>query len=189
MHDNKPARPLTRGSFLGAVAVAPLIFAACSPTPSSYSQTAAISGIGSWHLNIVNGVSLLKMRIPVSQRASNGNQFAMTPEQVKAFKASTIGQRVHFNIVRDAGTFDCSGQVTGDSGRGTVLAFYPNEAFAKALQSKLGNVSDADLLKLALFDINDKFVTQGLRSNGHTTVEQLVHQRLAEQYYASLHGS
>lgn len=173
---------LTRGAFLTTIALSPLVIVACGPTPLSSSQTAS-SGIGSWYLiRSHSGVWLLKLQIPVSYRAYTGNQFPVTLHEVGLSKSFGFGQGVHFSIVRDAGTFDCAGRVSNQAVEGSVLAFRPNETFARDEASNFGHLTEADQLRLALFDIDRTFIAAALRPGREVTVRRLIWQKMQQRW-------
>ena len=96
----------------------------------------------------------------------------------------------HFQIVRDAGTFDCNGYFSEGIGSG-VFDFAPNASFGTALSARgLGRPSDKDQFVLALSDVTLAMV-DGLRSAGVTglsvsSLVTLVNHAVTAKYVSDL---
>jgi hypothetical protein len=200
---NGSRQALTQGAFLATIAFSPLVVAGCSPTPLSTTQPeTATSGIGDWHLTRPRGVWLLNLQFPVGYRtfqtdrgnrrllAHTGNQFPVTLVEIGLSKSFSPGEPVHFTIARAAGSFECVGRVWSRDqswsqiGAGSVQAFRPNETFLREEAPHFGHLNEIDKIRLALFDIDDKFIAAAVRRGGQVTVMQLVELKMAQQWAA-----
>jgi len=159
------------------------VLTACSSTPSSSANSIA-SGIGSWRMVKHETTYLIKLRFPTTTGSQIGNQFLVSSREVGAPEDNGSWHTVRFSIVRDAGTFDCEGHASAQSGYGTVTAFHPNASFARAEVSHFPNLTQADLLKLALFDIDRSFIASAVKANTKVTVAELVVQKMTARYAA-----
>ena len=127
---------------------------------------------GTWRINYLTSTSIdlglsyhndhssweMSDSVPFDERAFHG----LTLDDIKSAKGVK-----HFQIVRDAGAFDCNGYFASGIGSG-VFAFAPSAAFADALDSRgLGRPDVKDQFELALSNVTLAMV-DGLRSAGVT---------------------
>ena len=99
-------------------------------------------------------------------RRSEGGGFNMTGDSLPltelqglgADVASAARTNVNFNIVREAGTFQCEGYFREGKGAG-FWTLTPNQNFVSAMRTRgYDRLSDEDLLKAALHNLTTKFV-------------------------------
>ena len=127
---------------------------------------------GSWRISFVSGTTI---DLGLSHHSDHGS---WEMSDTMAFDAASLrgltlddvknatGDK-HFQIVRDAGSFDCNGYFRTGIGSG-VFAFAPSATFAAALDSRgLGRPDEKDQFELALANVTIAFV-DGLRAAGVT---------------------
>jgi hypothetical protein len=162
------ARRALLAFFAGAIAVTAWTIATTAP-PAAKADDAFQ---GTWRINYISASSVdleLSFRsghstwdmgdtMPVDAGGFHG----LSVDDIKSAKGAK-----HFQIVRDAGSFNCDGYFSGGIGSG-VFAFAPNASFADALDSRgLGRPEAKDQFELALANVTLSMV-DGLRSAGVT---------------------
>jgi hypothetical protein len=153
---------------------------------------------GTWRINYIStssidlglshhdGHSSWEMSDTVSFDANSFH--GLTMDDIKSAKGVK-----HFQIVRDAGAFDCNGYFAGGIGSG-VFDFAPSAAFADALDSRgLGRPDTKDQFELALSNVTLAMV-DGLRSAGVTGLSSkalvtLANHDVSAKYVAGLNAN
>lgn len=160
-----------------------LVFAAAAVFVTS-SGAAQQSGradghTGKWLLEVRSGG---EAQLTLETREHGRSTTSRTIQQSKLSgldMSSASGGTVHFQIVRDAGTFECSGWFKDGQGGGTY-DFAPNAAFAERLRSMgFGSPSPEQQVRLALEDVNGEFLSE-IRSEGYENVDVGELVRMAE---------
>lgn len=103
-----------------------------------------------------------------------GNLRGLTRTQIDA----ATGQTIHFEVVREAGTFTCEGYFKAGSGAGT-FSFAANPSFIADMRS-LGyaGLTSEDLYSMAVHDIGVKFVRDLKNLGYHATADDLITMRI-----------
>jgi len=113
-----------------------------------------------------------------NDRRSGMTSFGVAPQELRGLTDSQLragNGNVHFQLVRDAGTFDFDGQIRDAHGTG-FFTFAPNARFPQELAARGYERPTADQqFWLALHDIGYAFVDE-LRADGYDrpSVQQLV---------------
>jgi hypothetical protein len=86
----------------------------------------------------------------------------------------SLGSTVQFDLVRDAGTFQCQGYIEKESGGG-VFVFTANPDFVRDMAS-LGypNLSDERVFTFTLHDITRDFIRKSRSRFGNLSIDQLL---------------
>jgi hypothetical protein len=127
---------------------------------------------GTWRINYISSTSI-DLGLSYHNGNSSWEMSDSLPFDASSFHGLTIDDiksakgAKHFQIVRDAGAFDCNGYFASGIGSG-VFAFAPSVAFADALDSRgLGRPGVKDEFELALSNVTLAMV-DGLRAAGVT---------------------
>lgn len=168
-----------RAFLLAAMVLGPFgLLSACSASHVGASSPQA--AIGTWRIIEHNGNLLLKMNVTRSDGSFDGNQFIVSASQVGMSDGLNPSHRLHFEIVRDAGTFNCVGGVSGRRAGGLIVSFTANEDF---LQDKsLRAPSQRDALKFALFNIDRRTIRDAIKENASITNDQVVSAAVRERF-------
>src|SRR5215510_684038 len=137
---------------------------------------------GQWIIDTTRGSNQyqLTLNYPSTKRGfgNNINSFSLSPDRLQGLTSAQImssGSPVRFQIVRDAGTFNCEGWFKDGKGSGSFV-LTTNPAFAAELQKRgLAAPTDDQLLSLAMNDVSIAFVEElNLQGFERPTTEQLV---------------
>src|SRR5262245_5085360 len=137
---------------------------------------------GQWIIDTTRGSNQyqLTLNYPSTKRGfgNNINSFSLSPDRLQGLTSAQItssGSSVRFQIVRDAGTFNCEGWFKDGKGSGSFV-LTPNPAFAAELQKRgLTAPTDAQLLSLAMSDVSIAFLEElNIQGFERPTTEQLV---------------
>jgi hypothetical protein len=124
------------------------------------------------------------------QRGGDGNgrhfhstsSFDIKQDSLKGLSAATMqsnGSPVQFQIVRDAGTFNCEGWFKNGNGSGH-FTFAPSQAFASQMEGLgYGHLTDEQLFSLAVIDVHLAFIRE-LSALGydHLSLDNLIAMRI-----------
>jgi hypothetical protein len=147
--------------------------------------TAAQEAItGEWIINAKPGTDSVHLTIQRNEgRHMNMNSTDnIRPESIRGLSQAMMagsGSPVQFQIVRDAGTFDCEGWFKAGRGSGH-FTFTPSQSFVSEMQS-LGynNLSNEKVFSMAVLDVSRAFV-RDLSALGYERlpVDQLIAMRI-----------
>ncbi len=136
---------------------------------------------GHWVVERTPAADVLSIRFQVHPKGGGGMaSFSLPLHELEGLTQADISQAaapVRFRLVRDAGTFTCEGTFKKGKGVGE-WTFTPDAAFAAAVSPAYRNLSEGELLSLALADVGPSYLRE-LREVGYAdlTVEQLVAMR------------
>src|SRR5947207_9505979 len=111
-------------------------------------------------------------------RGSSMSSFNLSPDRLQGLSGPQImsaGQQVQFQIVRDAGNFNCEGWFKEGKGSGH-FTFAPNPGFSSELQKRgITSPNEQQQFSLALHDVSLAFIDE-LNAEGYDrpSVDQLV---------------
>src|SRR5215471_6210619 len=122
---------------------------------------------GQWIIDTTRGSNQyqLTLNYPSTKRGFGNNitSFSVSPDRLQGLTGAQImssGSPVRFQVVRDAGTFNCEGWFKDGKGSGNFV-LTPNPAFAGELQKRgLTAPTDAQLLSLAMNDVSIAFIEE-----------------------------
>jgi len=136
---------------------------------------------GHWAAERTSAADVLSIRLQMHPKSGGGMaSFRLPLHKLEGLTQADIsrgGAPVRFRLVRDAGTITCEGTFTNGKGAGE-WTFTPDAAFAAAVSPTYRNLSEGDLLSLALADVSPSYLRE-LREVGYTnlSVEQLAAMR------------
>ena len=143
---------------------------------------------GEWIIESKAGSDSLYLTV---QRGGNGNgrhfhstsSFDIKQDSLKGLNQATMqsntGSPVQFQIVRDAGTFNCEGWFKNGNGSGH-FSFAASQAFAGQMESLgYGKLTDEQLFSLAVLDVHLNFIRE-LSALGydHLSLDNLIAMRI-----------
>jgi hypothetical protein len=173
---------MRRAAWQAAAAVAVLISASLA---SGTARAASAPETGTWSIDARTPGHLVQLTL--SYRTEHGSDEESNPVAYSAsgFPGLTSTQlaaadtQVKFDIVRDAGSFECEGVFRSGLGSG-VFTFVRSDAFAAALQSRgIGAPSDAEQFELAMSGMTLATIDM-LRSQGVTGLSSSALVRLGD---------
>jgi hypothetical protein len=182
------------GFLAGFVAVAAWTVATATPPAAN----AGDSYQGTWRIDYESSTTV-DLELSYHSGFSSWDTGDTTRFDASAFHALTIDDvksakgAKHFQIVRDAGSFDCNGVFANGIGSG-VFEFVASSAFADALDSRgLGRPDAKDQFGLALANVTLAMV-DGLRSAGVTGLSakalvKLANHDVNQKYVAGLNSN
>jgi hypothetical protein len=112
----------------------------------------------------------------------SSSSFDIKQDSLKGLSVATMrsnGSPVQFQIVRDAGTFNCEGYFKNGNGSGH-FTFAPSQSFAAQMESLgYGKLTDEQLFSLAVIDVQLAFV-RDLAALGydHLSLDNLIAMRI-----------
>lgn len=121
-----------------------------------------------------NKIHLSFERQTARGRNQNGSSYTFTELQGLT-RSQTENGKVHFGLVREAGTIECEGTFTNGKGSGTFV-FTPNQSYVDGMKargfdfeksSKNGDDDDSRLLSAALINVTIA-LADDLKSSGFT---------------------
>ena len=137
---------------------------------------------GQWVIEPARDTSLLNLTLMYSSekrgRGQNITSFSTSPEQLRGLTAAQMtsaGANVQFQIVRDAGTFNCEGWFKSGRGSGHYV-FAANPAFVAEMRRRNYEApTDAQMFRLAMSDTGLALLDE-LQAEGYDrpTLDQLV---------------
>jgi hypothetical protein len=136
---------------------------------------------GHWVAERTPSADVLSIRLQVHPKGGGGMaSFSLPLHKLEGLTQADISQGaapVRFRLVRDAGTFTCEGTFKNGKGAGN-WTFTPDAAFAAAVPPAYRNLSQGELLSLALADVGPSYLRE-LREVGYAdlSVEQLAAMR------------
>lgn len=146
---------------------------------------AAAQSSGTWSIQPAGTAGEMSLRFQASD-AGQGNFDISRSVKVSGLHgltatqmASPKGARVHFQIVREAGTFACDGYFKQQRGAGTFV-FHANPRFAPAMQALgISGIDETRLRSMAFVDVTTAWTRQlkAVRVDVHTA-KQLVEMRI-----------
>lgn len=153
---------------------------------STFQTQAQDSYTGQWIIEPARGTSSLQLTLTYSQEKSGGKwgrgssitSFGIASDQLRGLTQSqmmTSGSNVQFQLVRDAGTFNCEGWFKQGKGSGHFV-FASNAAFVSELRKRNYQApTEAQLFSMAMNDVGVAFIEE-LRAQGYDspTLDQLV---------------
>ncbi|MEN3335725.1 MAG: hypothetical protein V7641_5090 [Blastocatellia bacterium] len=159
-----------------------LLFLQTHAEDSSPQASAQDSYTGQWIIEPAREASLLHLTLTYSSekrgRGQSMDSFSLSPEQLRGLTSAQLmsaGTNVQFQLVRDAGTFNCEGWFKGGRGSGHFV-FAANPAFVTELRKRNYEApSDAQLFKLAMSDTGLALLDE-LQAQGYErpSLDQLV---------------
>jgi hypothetical protein len=159
-----------------------LVFLQTHAADSAPQSRAEDAYTGQWIIEPARQANFLHLTLTYSSEKHGGGQsmdsFSLSPEQLRGLTAaqmSSAGVNVQFQLVRDAGTFNCEGWFKSGSGSGHFV-FASNPAFVAELRKRSYEApSEAQLFKLAMSDMGIAFLDE-LQAQGYErpTLDQLV---------------
>lgn len=155
------------------------------PTELSVAPQDAING--EWIIETKSGSDGLYLTV---QRNDSGNgrhfhstsSFDIKQDSIKGLSLATMrgnGSPVQFQIVRDAGTFNCEGWFKNGNGSGH-FTFAASQSFAAQMESLgYGKLTDEQLFSLAVIDVHLAFIRE-LSALGydHLSLDNLIAMRI-----------
>jgi archaellum component FlaD/FlaE len=159
-----------------------LLFLQTHAEDSSTQTRVQDSYTGQWIIEPAREASLLHLTLTYSSekrgRGQSINSFSLSPEQLRGLTSAQLmsaGTNVQFQLVRDAGTFNCEGWFKGGRGSGHFV-FAANPAFVAELKKRNYEApSDAQLFKLAMSDTGLALLDElQAQSYERPTLDQLV---------------
>lgn len=168
---------------LAAVIVAVVWASSFVSTSHTRAQTAYT---GQWIIEPARETSQLQLTLTYSTektgyyrgRGDSITSFGLAPEQLRGLTQAQMlsaGAPVQFQVVRDAGTFNCEGWFKGGKGSGHFV-FAGNAGFVAELRSRNYEApTEAQLFSLAMSDTSIAFIDE-LKAQGYErpTLDQLV---------------
>ena len=161
-----------------------LLFWACyTATEVGYSNPQE-STINQWLIEFQTSEAKLQLTMRYRRQGESGFSYSNTgfgvtldqlPGLTREQVMSSSGTTVHFQLKRDAGTFNFEGWFKDGNGSGH-FTFSPNSSFASEVARQgFGRATDEQLLSLAMSDTGLAFINE-LKAQGYdtSTVEQLV---------------
>jgi len=144
--------------FSRTTALAPLVAMVCACAVASAQQ---IPASGSWTLQSERG-GLVNFEIRIDTPADHsswGSDVALSRmPQLSRSALDSSGSNVRFDVVRDAGTLQCTGYVANGSGGGT-FRYVPNPHFASELEQRgISAPSADDQRRMTYSDVSLAFV-------------------------------
>ncbi|MGA9769498.1 MAG: hypothetical protein WBV94_10685 [Blastocatellia bacterium] len=153
---------------------------------STFHTRAQDSYTGQWIIEPERASNQLQLTLTYSAeksgskwgRGSSITSFGIAPEQLRGLTQSQMmaaGSNVQFQLVRDAGTFNCEGWFKQGKGSGH-FQFASNAAFVSELRKRnYESPTEAQLFSLAMNDVGVAFIEE-LRAQGYDrhTLDQLV---------------
>jgi hypothetical protein len=141
---------------------------------------------GQWIIEPARETSQLQLTLTYSTERVGGHRgrgdsitsFGLVPEQLRGLTQAQMmsaGATVQFQIVRDAGTFNCEGWFKGGKGSGHFV-FAGNPSFVAELRSRTYDTpTEAQLFSLAMNDVSIAFIDE-LKAQGYErpSLDQLV---------------
>jgi len=141
---------------------------------------------GQWIIEPARETSQLQLTLTYSSERVGGHRgrgdsitsFGLVPEQLRGLTQAQMmsaGATVQFQIVRDAGTFNCEGWFKGGKGSGHFV-FAGNPSFVAELRSRTYDTpTEAQLFSLAMNDVSIAFIDE-LKAQGYErpSLDQLV---------------
>src|ERR1044072_1836269 len=152
---------------------------------SIFQARAQDSYTGQWIVEPARGTSMLQLTLSYSSGKSAGKwgrgnsitSFGIAPEQLQVLtqaQMSSAGSSVQFQLIRDAGTFNCEGWFKGGKGSGHFV-FAPSATFVAELRRRGYEApTEAQLFSMAMNDVSVAFIEE-LKSQGYErpTLDQL----------------
>ncbi len=168
---------------LSAIVAVTILLTSYVPTFQTRAQD---SYTGQWIIEPARGTSSLQLTLTYSAeksgskwgRGSSITSFGIAPEQLRGLTQAQMmaaGSNVQFQLVRDAGTFNCEGWFKGGKGSGHFV-FASNAAFVSELRKRnYQSPTEAQLFSMAMNDVGVAFIEE-LRAQGYErpTLDQLV---------------
>jgi len=159
-----------------------LLFLRTHAADSSPQTRAEDAYTGQWIVEPAREAGLLHLTLTYSSekrgRGQSMDSFSLSPEQLRGLTPAQMmsaGTNVQFQLVREAGTFNCEGWFKGGSGSGHFV-FASNPAFVAELRKRGYEApSEAQLFKLAMSDVGIALLDE-LQAQGYErpTLDQLV---------------
>ena len=153
---------------------------------SNYRALAQDSNSGQWIIEPARGTDLLQLTLtysagrPTGQwgRGSSITSFGLALDQLRGLTQAQMmsaGTNVQFQLVRDAGAFNCEGWFKGGRGSGHFV-FVSNPAFVTELKRRdYPAPTEAQLFSMAMNEVGIAFIEE-LKAQGYErpTLDQLV---------------
>jgi hypothetical protein len=159
-----------------------LLFLQTHAEDSSLQVRADGAYTGQWIIEPAREASLLHLTLTYSSerrgRGQSLTSFSLSPDQLRGLtpaQMASAGSNVQFQVVRDAGTFNCEGWFKDGRGSGHFV-FASNAAFVAELRRRsYAAPSEAQLFSLAMDDVGIALIDE-LQAQGYErpTLDQLV---------------
>jgi hypothetical protein len=113
---------------------------------------------GTWSITPSTTPNQVHLELRISDNANDGINVAPEALGLTLDQLQSLGQRVHFTLNREAGSFDCVGWADRGNAGGS-LTFTPNPAFVTKMQALGYDISPDKQATAAMIDLTTAYVS------------------------------